>query len=67
VGGVRLILGRRLSPGTTLGLSLRRPDRDLVCAVQATVIYVIEEPKGCFHTGCAFTRELSDDELRDLL
>jgi len=61
--GIRLVLGQGLDPGAVLDLRLRRPDRDFSCVIPVQVVYVLEEPGGHFITGCAFSRELSAEEL----
>ncbi|HEV3260499.1 MAG TPA: PilZ domain-containing protein [Gemmataceae bacterium] len=65
-GGIRLVLGNELATGTVLSLRLSRPGRASVL-VPAHVVYVLEKPAGNFITGCAFDRQLTDEELRRLL
>ncbi|HEV3256268.1 MAG TPA: PilZ domain-containing protein [Gemmataceae bacterium] len=64
--GIRLVLGHGLEPGAVLDLRLCRPDRDFACVIPIRVVYVLENPGTRFITGCAFTRELSEDELGGL-
>jgi len=66
-GGVRLVLGNGLPPGTALRLRLSRPGRDIAVVVSARVVYVLEKPAGCFITGCAFEQPLHDDQFRGLM
>ena len=66
-GGIRLILGNGLAPGTALRLRLSRSGRAVSVVVSARVVYVREKPAGHFITGCAFDRLLSEEELRGLL
>jgi len=65
-GGLRLVLGNGLPPGTALRLRLSRPGRDMTVVVSVRVVYVLEKPAGCFITGCAFEQPLRDDQFRGL-
>jgi hypothetical protein len=65
-GGIRLVLGNELAPGTVLRLRLSKPGRASVL-VPARVVYVLERPAGNFITGFVFDRQLSEGELRRLL
>jgi hypothetical protein len=63
-GGVALILRRRFEPGAVLTMELEDPAGAVSRSVFARVIHVRPDEAGTWMLGCAFTGELSDDELR---
>ncbi len=64
--GIRLLLPCRIEPGTTLVVELPTPQH-LFTKRQLRVVRVTAERKGRWSVGCAFDRNLSDDELNGLL
>ena len=66
-GGVSLVTRRRVEPQRLVMVDLRNKTQNVVCKVPARVIYVITPPGGDFIIGCAFTRELSAEEVQKLL
>ena len=66
-GGICLCLGRRLEPGTILSVELHPGVAARACMLDARVVYVRAHGLGCWQVGCAFTRPLTDEELRELL
>jgi len=65
--GVRLLLMRRFDPGTLLRLEIPGQSQDKPLLIQARVIHVLPYPNGSFGLGCAFSRLLTDQELKNLL
>src|SRR5262245_16332095 len=61
--GVRLLLMRRFEPGALLRLEVPGKSEDKPLLIQARVIHVVPYPNGSFGLGCAFSRELTEDEL----
>jgi hypothetical protein len=61
LGGVSLLLNRRFEPGTLLRVELRDAD-ETERTLFVRVVYVGKKGSGWQH-GCAFTRNLSEDEL----
>src|SRR5262249_2906991 len=66
-GGVRLVLDRKLDPGTIATLDLYNLTRDFPCRVSLRVAYTLEQPGGKFMLGCAFHGELDNGEVWGLL
>lgn len=65
--GMRLVLGRRFESGTTLAIAMQSTTYAYSLTLQAEVVYANPHPSGGFATGCVFSRELTDDELKALL
>jgi hypothetical protein len=66
VGGLRLVVNRRVLPGKILSLRLFNTDRRFQCQVPFRVIHVLETSESEFAIGGAFTRELTDREIQGL-
>ena len=69
-GGLGLLLRHRFRRGTPLRIELRRADGTLLREVRVRVVYAAPaQVDGDFtwRVGCAFTTELSADELRSLI
>src|SRR5262249_1339662 len=66
-GGVSLGSRRRLEPGTVVLLELSHSIRLADCQVAVRVLRVHEYPDGNFVLEGAFTRQLGDAELQELL
>ncbi len=68
LGGICLVLHRRLEPGTVLAVELQDSAHQRIPrAVQMRVTSVAEYPSGGWICGGAFADKLSPDELRALL
>ncbi len=65
--GVRLLLMRRFEPRTMLRLEFPRKTQDMPLLIQARVIHVLNYPNGSYGLGCAFSRSLTEEELKDLI
>lgn len=65
--GVWLLLMRRFETGTLLRLEVPGKSAEKPLLVQARVIHVVPYPNGSFGLGCAFLRELNEEELKNLL
>jgi hypothetical protein len=67
LGGVGLLLSRPLEPGQSAVLRLRGTADGQVYELTARVAHATQEPGGDWVIGCHLDRELSRDELDDLL
>jgi len=65
--GVRLLFKQRFEPGTLLRLEVPRKPQETPLLVQARVVHVVPYRDGSFGLGCAFSRPLTDEELKDLM
>jgi hypothetical protein len=65
--GVRLLLMRRFEPGSLLRLEVPGKSPDTPLLIQARVIHVVPYPNGSFGLGCAFSRPLTEEELKNLV
>jgi hypothetical protein len=65
--GVRLLSKHRFEPDTFLRLEVLGKPLEIPLMVQARVIHVVGYSDGRFGLGCAFSRVLTDEELKDLL
>lgn len=65
--GVRLLSKQRFEPGAFLRLEVLGKPLEIPLMVQARVIHVVTYPDSRFGLGCAFSRVLTDEELKDLL
>jgi len=65
--GVRLLLMRRFEPGSLLRLEVPGKSEDTPLLIQARVIHVVPYPNGSFGLGCAFSRPLTEEELKNLI
>jgi len=65
--GVRLLLMRRFEPGTLLRLEVPGKSPETPLLVQARVIHVVNYPNGSFGLGCAFSRLLTEEEMKNLV
>src|SRR5437763_71888 len=63
--GVAVLIGREFAADTVLTIELENPIQGVVSALRARVVYALEiPPEDRWLHGCAFERELTDDELR---
>jgi hypothetical protein len=61
--GVGLMLRHKVEPGMLVTINLENLAQRVVRTVLARVIFATAQPDGSWHVGCAFTFELSDEEL----
>ena len=66
-GGVSLIGNRSFDPGTVLKIDLPNSDQVVPSTVLARVVHANAKPNGVWVLGCAFVKELREEELRALL
>ncbi|MFN4258734.1 MAG: PilZ domain-containing protein [Gemmataceae bacterium] len=66
-GGISLIVPRGFEPHSVLTLQLVNKLKNYRCDVRIRVIYCLEHPTGEWILGAAFTRNLTDEELRAFL
>jgi hypothetical protein len=67
LGGVGVLLGRPLEPGQPVVLCLSGQARGQAYELPARVAHATREPGGEWVIGCHLDRELTRDELDDLL
>lgn len=65
--GMGLVLKQVHEPGTPLAIELHSPNKNIKYTVFTRVVHATAQPDGTWLVGCAFARELSNDELRNLL
>jgi hypothetical protein len=66
-GGVALLLRRRFEKGTLLTVELQRSDQHPSDPFMARVVHVTPQPDGGWLIGCAFTSNISAEDLQALL
>jgi hypothetical protein len=66
-GGVALLLGRRFEMGTLLAIEVPKTKTQNSLTFLARVVHVSGKPAGTWQVGCAFTQEISEDDLQALL
>jgi hypothetical protein len=62
MGGANLVLDRPFQLGDILSIEIPA-DGDQICTVLACVVRISPEKDSCWSLGCAFSRELSSDDL----
>lgn len=67
VGGISLVLSRRLDTGTLLAVRLKSLTEGFQEELPVRVLYAVEEPGGDWITGCAFMKELTTEQIDSLL
>jgi hypothetical protein len=67
VAGISLVVPRRLDSDTILDLQLLNRPQMFLCQVQVRITYAVEHPSGDWILGGAFTRPLTEEEVRLLL
>lgn len=65
--GIGLVMNQTFEPETMLAVELQSPDMELLYTVLTKVVRSVPRPNGAFLIGCAFVRELTEEELRNLL
>jgi len=66
-GGVSLLGNHPFDPGTVLKIDLPLADHVIPSTLLAKVVHSNAKPNGVWALGCAFIKELSEEELRALL
>jgi hypothetical protein len=66
-GGISLVLPREVPPDDLLDIELLNRPQMFLCKLQVRITYRVEHPTGDWIIGGAFTRKLSEEELRLLL
>ena len=67
VGGVGVLVARRFELGTELSIELSAGPDVPPRRLSAKVVRIIPEKTGHWTHGCAFAKQLSEEELRTLL
>jgi hypothetical protein len=65
--GIGMVLNQSFETGTQLAIELNSPDGLLAYTVLTRVVHATRLPNGSHVVGCSFVRELSEEELRNLL
>ena len=66
-GGACLVVEQRVELEKTVVLALRGPRAGFIWRGRARVVYILNRPDGRHVLGCAFLRELTDDDVRQLV
>ncbi len=66
-GGLGLILGSKLEPGTILALQIQGRRQGTSSIVSARVMHATPRPDGNWHIGCKFSARLKDEDEQALL
>jgi hypothetical protein len=66
-GGVSLVFERFIEPQSVLMVKLSNEAQNFSCRLKIRVAYSLEHPNGEWIVGGAFTRKLTEHELRALL
>jgi hypothetical protein len=62
-GGMAIVLGRRFEPGAILLATLASADGETTRTLFLRVAHITRQDDGTWRLGCAFAKELSQDEL----
>lgn len=65
--GIGLVLNQTFDAGTELAIELYSPDMVLSYTLLTRVAHSTRQGNGSWLIGCRFVRELSEEELRNLL
>jgi hypothetical protein len=65
--GIGLYTSRPFEPGTRLAIELQSPDEEMTYTLMTYVMHASLREDDGWLIGCAFTRELTDLELQQLL
>jgi hypothetical protein len=66
-GGVSLLGNHPFDPGTVLKIDLPLTDQVVPATVLAKVVHASAKPNGVWALGCAFIKELREEELQEIL
>jgi hypothetical protein len=66
-GGISLVLHNEVPSDTLLDIELLNRPQMFLCKLQVRITYRVEHPTGDWIIGGAFTRRLTDEELKLLL
>jgi PilZ domain len=66
-GGLALALARRFEVGTVLAIEMQGRDAGDLGTVLARVAHISIQPDGTWLLGCAFTKLLTEEDLKALL
>jgi len=66
-GGVSLLGNQSFDPGTVLKIDLPNSDQVVPVTVLARVVHTSAKPNGVWALGCAFVKDLREEELQALL
>ena len=63
-GGVNLLGNHAFDPGTILKIELPLTDQVVPATILARVVHASAKPNGVWALGCAFVKELREEELQ---
>jgi hypothetical protein len=63
-GGISLVVDRDFEPQSVLTVQLVNTERNVACSLKVRVVYTVPHPSGDWILGGAFTRQLSEEELK---
>lgn len=66
-GGVSLLGNHPFDPGTILKIDLPSTDQVIPATLLAKVVHASAKPNGVWALGCAFIKELQEEELQSIL
>jgi hypothetical protein len=66
-GGISLVLAHEVPPDELIEMELLNRPQMFLCKLQVRITYRVEHPSGDWIIGGAFTRPLSEEELKALL
>jgi hypothetical protein len=66
-GGVSLLGNHPFDPGTVLKIDLSLTDQVIPATLLAKVIHASAKPNGVWALGCAFIKELREEELQAIV
>ncbi len=66
-GGVNLLGNHPFDPGTVLKIELPLTDGVVPATILARVVHASAKPNGVWALGCAFVKEIREEELQALL
>jgi hypothetical protein len=66
-GGVNLLGNHPFDPGTIVKIELPLSDRVVPVTILARVVHASAKPNGVWALGCAFVKELREEEVQALL
>ena len=66
-GGIKVVVSRRFEVGTVLKLEVPIGGEENLQMILARVVRVIQESTGSWGLGCSFVREISQEEMDELL
>jgi PilZ domain len=67
LGGLKVVIGRRFEVDTILKLEIGLQGEENLSMLLVRVVRVMQEPAGSWGLGCAFSQEISEEQLQESL